>query len=75
MTLTRLAAIGVGVAAVTSLVVLWGLFFTMWLAGETSITVYADRFGEFWIEFVGLTLAIVFLPLLIYEIDRQVIQQ
>ena len=70
--LPALVAFGVLSAAITSLVVLWSLFFTMWLQGEPSIHVTADTFGEFAVELVGLTLAVVFLPVLLYELDRLV---
>jgi hypothetical protein len=72
MTLQRLAAFGVFVAAVSSLVVGWSLFWALYLTGERSITLYVNPFGEFWIEFVGLTLAVVFLPTLLYQLDREV---
>lgn len=74
MSLPKLVAFGVFVASVTSLVVMWSLFFTMWLHGETSITVYANQFGEFWTELIGLTLAVVFLPVLLYETNRIVLE-
>lgn len=70
--LPKLVAFGVFVASLASLVTMWSLFFTMWLQGETSITLYADRFGEFGLELVGLTLAIVFLPVLLYETNKLV---
>lgn len=70
MSLPKLVAIGVFVAALVSLLVLWGMFFTMWAQGERAITVYANAFGEFAIEFIGLTLAIVFLPVLLYEANE-----
>lgn len=73
MSLKTLIAIAVFSAAVASLVVMWALFFTMWLHGARDITLYVDYFGEFWIEFVSLTLAIVFLPILVYEFDREVL--
>ena len=70
MVLSRLVAFGVFVAAIVSLVALWGVFFTMWIQGETSIVVYANRFGEFGLELVGLTLAVIFLPVLLYEANE-----
>ncbi len=75
MTLPKLIAFGVFVAAVVSLVVMWSLFFTMWLQGERSITLYVDYFGEFAIEFIGLTLAVVFLPVLLYETNNLLTEQ
>lgn len=69
---TTLVAIGVFVAAIASLLVGWSVFFTLWLHGETSITIYADQFGEFWIELVLLTLAVVFLPVLLYELSETI---
>lgn len=74
MALPKLIAFGVFTAAITSLVVLWSLFFTMWLQGETSITVHVNHFGEFLIEFIGLTLAVVFLPVLLYETNKLVFE-
>ena len=73
MRLSKLVAIGVLVAAVASLLTLWGLFFTMWLQGTREITLYTDVFSEFWIELAMLTLAVTFLPVLIYEFDSKVI--
>lgn len=70
MRLPKLIAFGVFVAAIVSLVVLWGLFFTMWLRGEGSIILYADYFGEFLLELLGLTIAVIFLPVLLYETDK-----
>ena len=75
MSLKTLIAMAVFCAAVASLVIMWALFFTMWLHGAREITLYVDYFGEFWIEFVALTLAMIFLPILVYEFDQQVIQQ
>ena len=70
MTLSRLVAICVLSVALASLSVLWALFGAMWLRGETSILLEADRFGEFLPELVLLTLAMVFLPVLLYELDQ-----
>jgi hypothetical protein len=70
ITLPRLVAFAVFVVLVVSLTTLWGIFWTMWVRGETSITLEANRFSEFLPEFILLTLAIVFLPVLLYEIDR-----
>lgn len=70
MSLTKIVVFGVFAASITSLVVLWSIFFTMWLNGETKMIVYAGRFGEFTLELVGLTLSVVFLPVLLYEFDR-----
>lgn len=72
MTLTRLVAICVLSVAIASLSVLWALFGAMWLRGETSILLEADRFGEFLPELALLTLAMVFLPVLVYELDQLV---
>ena len=70
MTLPKLLAFGVFAASLSALLVVWSLFFTMWLHGETSITVYANRFGEFWFELLGFSLAVIFSPVLAYELDR-----
>ncbi|MUW14529.1 hypothetical protein GJ633_07470 [Halorubrum sp. CBA1125] len=70
MTLTRLVALGVFTAAIASLTVLWGVFGTMWIRGETEILVAANRYNEFLLEFVLLTLAMIFLPVLLYEADQ-----
>ena len=51
MTLPKLLAFGVFAASLAALVVVWSLFFTMWLHGETSITLVFNRYGEFWTEF------------------------
>ena len=75
MHLPKLVAIGVLTAAIASLITMWALFFTMWLQGTREITFYTDIFGEFWIEFILLTLAIVFLPVLVYEFDAEVLNQ
>lgn len=42
----------------------------MWVRGEAQITVVANYFNEFLPEFVVLTLAIIFLPVLLYEADQ-----
>jgi len=60
-------------AAIASLLTMWALFFTMWLQGAREITLYVDTFSEFWIELVILTLAVVFLPVLVYEFDGKVL--
>ena len=70
VTLPRLVAFSVFVVALMSLIVLWGIFWTMWVRGETSIVLEAGRFSEFLPEFILLTLAIVFLPVLLYELDH-----
>lgn len=75
MPLPRLVAFGVFAASICSLVVLWSLFFTMWINGETSITIYADQFSEFAIELVGLTLSVVFLPVLLYETNQLIFDE
>lgn len=72
MTLTRLVAICVFSAALASLSVLWALFGAMWVRGETSIILEANQFGEFLPELGLLTLAMVFLPVLLYELDQLV---
>ena len=72
MTLSRLVAICVLSVALASLSVLWALFGAMWLRGETSIILEADQFGEFLPELALLTLAMVFLPVLVYELDQLV---
>lgn len=73
MRLPKLISFGVFISAVASLTVIWGMFATMWLNGTRSITVYANKFGEFWIELVVLTAAIIFLPVLLYELDERLI--
>jgi len=75
MQLSKLVASGVLFAAIASLLTMWALFFTMWLQGAREITLYVDTFGEFWIELVILTLAIVFLPVLVYEFDGKVLDR
>ena len=72
MTLPKLLAFGVFGASLAALVVVWSLFFTMWLHAETSLTVYANQFGEFWTEFVLYLLATICLPVLVYEIDAYI---
>ncbi|WP_435100176.1 hypothetical protein [Halorubrum sp. N11] len=72
MTLTRLVAICVLSAALASLSVLWALFGAMWVRGETSIILETNQFGEFLPELALLTLAMVFLPVLLYELDQLV---
>lgn len=47
----------------------------MWINGETSITIYADQFSEFAIELVGLTLSVVFLPVLLYETNQLIFDE
>ena len=69
MSLRKLVALSVFVVMLACTVVMWSLFWSMYTAGEYSVTVYANEFGEFWIEFVVLTLAIVFLPVLLFELD------
>ncbi|WP_169330888.1 hypothetical protein [Halorubrum kocurii] len=59
-------------AALASLSVLWALFGAMWVRGETSIILEANQFGEFLPELGLLTLAMVFLPVLLYELDQLV---
>ncbi|UWG46574.1 hypothetical protein HSRCO_0275 [Halanaeroarchaeum sp. HSR-CO] len=66
----RLLSISVMVVVISGFIVLWALFGTMYLSGQRSLTIYANEFGEFWIEFVVFTLAVVFLPVLVYELDR-----
>ncbi|RLM60038.1 hypothetical protein [Halorubrum sp. Atlit-26R] len=68
--LTKLVALGAFTVAIASLTVMWGLFGTMWVRGETSILVAASRYDEFLPEFVLLTLAMIFLPVLLYEVDQ-----
>jgi len=68
--LTKLVALGVLTVAIASLTVMWGLFGTMWVRGETSILVAANRYNEFLPEFALLTLAMIFLPVLLYEVDQ-----
>ena len=70
MSLPKPMAFGVFAASLSALLILWSLFFTMWLHGETSITIYANQIGEFIFELVGLTLAVIFSPVLAYELDR-----
>jgi ABC-type transporter Mla maintaining outer membrane lipid asymmetry permease subunit MlaE len=72
MTLTRIVAICVLSVALASLSVLWALFGAMWIRGETSIILEANYFGEFHSELALLTLAMVFLPVLLYELDQLV---
>lgn len=44
----------------------------MWVRGDTAITLEANLFGEFLPELALLTLAMVFLPVLLYELDQLV---
>lgn len=41
----------------------------MWVRGEMSILVAANRYDEFLPEFALLTLAMIFFPVLLYEVD------
>lgn len=75
MNLPRLVAFGVFTAAIASLTVMWGLYGTMWVRGNTQITLEANRHKEFLPEFVLLTLAIIFLPVLLYEANQLVTDQ
>ena len=70
MNFTRLVAFGVLNAAIASLAVMWALFGTMWVRGETQLLVEANRYNEFLLEFVLLTLAMIFVPVLLYEADE-----
>ncbi|MXR42166.1 hypothetical protein GRX01_12555 [Halobaculum sp. WSA2] len=70
MDLTRLVAAGVLTAAIASLTILWGLFGTMWAHGETQILLDANRYNEFLLELALLTLAMIFLPVLLYKADH-----
>lgn len=70
VTIPRVVAFAVFVVSLVSLTALWGIFWTMWVRDDTSIVLEADRFSEFLPEFLLLTLAIVFLPVLLYELDR-----
>lgn len=70
MRLPKLVALGVFTIAIASLAVLWSLFGVMWVRGETRILLVANRYNEFLIEFILLTLAMIFLPVLLYEADR-----
>ena len=72
MTLPELLAFGVFAASLAALLVLWSLFFTMWLHGETGITLVFNRYGEFWTEFVLYILATICLPVLVYEIGAYI---
>lgn len=68
MKVSKVAAFLVFMTSVASLITLWTVFLVMWVRGKTTLTLSANRFGEFWIELLGLTLAILFLPVLFYEI-------
>lgn len=70
MNRTRLVALGVLNVAIACLVVMWSFFATMYLEGKTEILVQADRFNEFAVEIVLLTLAMIFLPVLVVELDE-----
>ena len=72
--LKKIVSFGVFIASIACLVVMWTMFFTMFLHGERKIILYADYFGEFWIELVVLTLAIIFLPVLLYEFDEVILK-
>lgn len=65
----KLVGLGVLSAAVACLVLMWGLFATMYARGDTEIVLYANRYNEFFLELGLLTLAIVFLPVLLCEFD------
>lgn len=69
MKVSKVTAFFVFMASVASLITMWVVFLMMWVRGKTSLTLSANRFGEFWIELFGLTLAILFLPVLFYEIQ------
>lgn len=73
MQLVKLVSIGVLITAIASLLMMWAMFFIMLIEGSRSITLYADAFNEFWIEFIMLTLAIIFLPVLVYEFDSKIL--
>ena len=66
---TKLVAFGIFLTCLSSLLVIWSMFFTMWLRGETKIIVYVNKFGEFSFELVLLTICIIFLPVLLYEVE------
>lgn len=70
MNLTRLVAMGVLTASIASMTMMWGLFGTMWAHGETQILLEANRYNEFLLELAILTLAMIFLPVLLYEVDQ-----
>jgi len=70
--LSHLVGFSVFIIAVVSLTVLWALYAVMYAQGVTSIVLHANLFGEFYIELIGLTLAIVFLPVLLYEAETRI---
>lgn len=70
--LPRLVAAGVAVCMFVSLIILGGVYFTLAARGQTRLTLTFNEFGEFWPEFGIFCGAIVFLPVLLYEIDEWV---
>ena len=66
---TKLVAIGVLVVCVSSFVVIASLFLSMYVTGETSITIYANQFGEFWIELAMLAATTICFPVFLYELE------
>lgn len=69
MSLRRLVAISVGCILLASFVVLFLVFAEMYRTGETTIRIVANRYGEFWIELILLTLGMLLLPIAVYEAD------
>lgn len=67
--LTRLIAFGVFCTALTSLLLFWVLFAEMWIHGRTTTRIATNRYGEFWLEFAVWSLAVIFAPVLVYEVD------
>jgi hypothetical protein len=66
----RLVAAGVAVVALSSFVVMSHMFLVMYVTGQTSIMVYADKFREFKLELAIVAVAHVALPVLLYELTE-----
>jgi uncharacterized membrane protein len=69
VSLRRLVTIAVGCVVLASFLVMWTIFMEMWRTGTTSIRLVANQYGEFWIESVIYAVAMILLPVAVYEAD------
>lgn len=68
--LPKLIAGSVFAIMLNSFVVLWGVLFKIYYSNNGfDITLQTNDFNEFYIEFALLTFGIIFLPVLLYELD------
>lgn len=69
--LPKLVMISIGCVMFASFVVLAHIFLQLYVSGETSLTLYTNKFNEFRLELAIYALSTIFFPVFLYELNER----